>query len=194
MVSGSSLFTCPWAHNLIANVIGLDQSVFEILYQNFSNVFSFDQPPDNPALVRSTAASLKIDHLTNSNSNVTEVFPGQVFYANISAIDDFNSTIANVIAAYALSNTPTVNRTTVTPFLSSNAFGVLSDNIPTIPIGILGMKNRSVSLVKYFTDPAGRAQKQINIRLYSCGFGFGFDADTRICTCDSRLESLGISW
>ena len=182
MASASSLFTCPWAHNLIANVIGLDQSVFEILYQNFSNVFSFDQPPDNPALVRSTAASLKIDHLTNYNSNVAEVFPGQVFYANISAVDDFNSTIANVIAAYALSNTSTVNRTTVTPFLSSNAFGVLSDNVPTIPIRILGMKNQSVSLVIYSTDPAGRAQEQINIRLYSCGFRFGFDADTRICT------------
>ena len=196
MVSGSSLITCPWAYNFIfrENVTRLNQSVFEILDQNFSNVFSFDQPPNKPALVRSTAANLRVDHLSDSNSDVAKVFPGQVFYANISAVDDFNNTIANVIAAYASSNTPTVNRSTVTPFLSSNAFGVLSDNIPTtIPIRILGMENQSISLVIYSTDPAGRAQEQINVMLYSCGFGFLFDTQTRICACDSRLESLGIS-
>ncbi len=196
MVSGSSLITCPWAYDLIVrdNVLGLDQSVFEILDQNFTNVFSFDQPPSKPALVRSTAARLIIDHLSESNSKVARVFPGQVFYANISAVDDFNNTIANVIAAYASSNTPTTNRNTVTPFLGSNAFGVLSDNVPsTIPIRVLGIENQSVSLVVYSTDPGGRAQEQININLYSCGFGFIFDTQAQICACDIRLERLGIS-
>ena len=196
MVSGSSLFTCPWAYDLIVreDMLDLTQSVFEILNQKYSNVFSFDQPPNKPALVRSTAASLKIDHITDSNSSVAKVFPGQVFYANISAVDDFNNTIGNVIAAFASSDTPTVNRSTVTPFLSSNAFAVLSDNVPTtVPIRILGMENQSVSLVVYSTDPAGRAQEQINIELYSCGFGFVFDVEEQICACDTRLESLDIS-
>ena len=196
MVSGSSLFTCPWAYKFIVreNMLDLTQSVFEILNQNYSNVFSFDQPPNKPALVRSTAATLKIAHLTESNSNITKVFPGQVFYANVSAVDDFNNTIANVIAAFASSDTPNVNRSTVMPFLSSNAFAVLSDNEPTtVPIRILGMENQSINLVVYSTDPAGRAQEQINIQLYSCGFGFVFDVREKICACDSRLESLGIS-
>ena len=195
MVSGSSLFTCPWAYDLIVrdNMI-IDQSVFEILDQNFTNVFSFDEPPNRPALVRSTAARLIVDHLFETNLNVIQVFPGQIFYANISAVDDFNNTIGNVIAAYATSNTPTTDRNTVTPLLGSNAFGVLSDNVPTtIPIRVLGIENQSVSLVVYSTDPGGRAQEQINISLYSCGFGFVFNTQVQICACDARLESLGIS-
>ena len=52
---------------------------------------------------------------------------------------------------------------------------------------------QSVSLVVYSTDPAGRAQEQINIKLYSCGFGFVFDVEEQICACDTRLESLDIS-
>ena len=87
---------------------------------------------------------MKIDHITDSNLSVAKVFPGQVFYANISAVDDFNNTIGNVIAAFASLDTPTVNRSTVTPFLSSNAFAVLSDNVPIIvPIRTLGMENHA---------------------------------------------------
>ena len=197
MVSGSSLVTCPWVRDLIFSkqISGSFVSVYQILDQNYPDVFSFDQPPDNPSLVRSFPGKLKVDLLTDSNSSnaITEVFPGQVFYANISALDDFNNIIANVIAAYASPDTPTVNNSSVIPFLSSNAFAVLSDNIPTrVPIRVHGMENQSINLVIYSTDLAGRAQEQINIELYSCGFGFIFDVEAQICTCNSRLESLGI--
>lgn len=55
-----------------------------------------------------------------------------------------STTLLNVIAAFASLDTPTVNRSTVTPFLSSNAFAVLSDNVPIIvPIRTLGMENHA---------------------------------------------------
>ena len=99
----------------------------------------------------------------------------------------------HVITAYASSDTPSVN-STVTPFLSSNAFAVLSDNVSTtVPIRILGLENQSISLILYSTDIAGRAQEQINIKLYSCGFGFVFNVQEKLCACDFRLENLGIS-
>ena len=194
MVSGSSLITCPWARSLLFRRTDVLESVFEILDRNYQEVFSFDQPPNNTALVRSVSARLEVDPLTDSNSSIIEVFPGQVFYANISALDDFNGTISSVVAAFASSDTPTVDRSTVTPFLSSNAFAVLSDNVPTtVPIRILGMENQSISLVIYSTELTGRAERQINIKLYSCGFGFVFDIQEQICACDTRLESMGIS-
>ena len=190
MVSGSSLLTCPWARGFLFR---RTEPIFEILDQDYQEVFSFDQPPNNPTIVHSVSARLNVDLFTESNSSIPEVFPGQVFYANISAFDDFNETISIVVAAFASSDTPTVNRSTVIPFLSSNAFAVLSDNEPTmVPIRILGMENQSVSLVIYSTELAGRAEREINVKLYSCGFGFTFDMQEQICACDTKLESLGI--
>ena len=202
MVSGSSLATCPWIVDLLLEQAKSGNSdteaisfVFEFLNDNYRNVFSFDEPPNNPSLIRSISYRLKVKLLNDSNSSsvITNVFPGQVFYANISALDVLNNTISNVIAAYASSDTLTGNMSSVKPLLSSNAFAVLSDNVPTtVPIRVLGSENQSISLVIYSTDFGGRAQKQINIQLYSCGFGFMFDAQAQICACDSRLETLGI--
>ena len=196
MISGSSLITCPWVFGLFFKQnFSTFGSVYELLNRYYPDVFSFDQPPDNPSLIRSISAKLEVDLLNDSSSSsaITEVFPGQIFYANISALDDFNNTIANVIAAYASSDTPTVNRSSVMPFLSSNAFAVLSGNVPTtVPIRVLGMENQSISLIIYSTDLAGRAQKEINVQLYSCGFGFEFDNTAQVCTCHSILERLGI--
>ena len=118
VVSGSSLSTCPWAYSLRTKY-GLNRSVFEILYQEYQDVFDFDVPPNDPTIVRSAAARLEIEKL-ESNSDIIEVFPGEIFYVNISAVDDFNHTISNVIAAFAETETPTRERNEApTPFLSS---------------------------------------------------------------------------
>ena len=115
---------------------------------------------------------------------------------NISAIDDFknNIIVSNVIAAYASSDTTKFNGTFIMPFLSSNRFAVLDENKPTmIPVRITGEGNQTVSLVIYSTDTAGRAQEQLNIELFSCGFGFQFDAVEGVCVCDSELTHRGIT-
>ena len=199
MVSGSSLSTCPWAYGVINKSRNPDQSLFEILNEEYSSVFSFDEVPDNPILVRSAAASLEIEHLDSfvNESNITKVFPGQTFSVNISAIDDFSNIVSNVVAAFASSDTlkeSDDNGTNITPFLSSNRFAVLDENNPTtVPVRLIGRENQNVSLIIYSTDIAGRAQEQINILLYPCGFGFQFDTTERICVCDSRLEQHGIA-
>lgn len=193
MVSGSSLATCPWTQSLIAKN-GQNKSLFEILAEEYPLVFDFDQFPNDPTLVRSAAAKLRIEHPFSDDSDVIEVFPGEVFYVDISALDDFNNTISNVVAAFASlsGGTITENSNTLTPFLSSNAFAVLADSFPTsVPIKIAGVENQTVSLIIYSTDLAGRAQEQINIKLYSCGFGFQFDANEHICACDPIFQRMG---
>ena len=190
IVSGSSLATCPWAQSLIEE--NSQRPLFEILAEEYPDVFEFDEPPNNPTLVRSIAAKLKIEVLASNDSKTTEVFPGQVFYANISALDDFNNTVTNVVAAFASSETTTdINSATnIIPFLSSNVFAVLDSNEPTtVPIKVAGAENQTVNLVIYSTDLAGRAQEQLNVTLYSCGFGFKFDTNEQICACDPDLES-----
>ena len=197
MVSGSSLATCPWAENLLHND-ETNRSVFDILNQDFPNVFDFDRPPNDSSLIRSSADRLVVEDQDNVyrdvNSNVTSAFPGEVFHINISAVDDFNQTISNVIAAFASSAISEENKGVVIPFLSSNAFAVLVDNEPTtVPVRVFGMENQTINLIIYSTDVAGRAQVQIDINLLTCGFGFVFDVKEQICTCDSRLEEMGIT-
>ena len=190
MVWGSSLFTCPWAQSLIKKHSS-NNSVFEILYEEFPNVFDFDERPDNPTLIRSEASKLLVEYLTN----VTYFFPGQVFHINISAMDDFGRTISTVVSAFASSNMPSENRTSlVTPLLNSNTFAILADNGPTtVPIKVLGSGNQNISIVIYSVDVRGSTQQEINFNLYPCGFGFTFDSNQRVCVCDHILESNGIS-
>ena len=193
MVSGSSLSTCPWAEDILWRHRDSNQSLFEILNEEYSSVFSFDEVPDNPTVVRSASARLQIDNLDSySASNSTKVFPGQVFHVNISAIDDFENIVSNIVAAYAFSAVS--DETSIMPFLSSNRFAVLDENNPTtIPIRVTGKENGSVNFIIYSTDTDGRAQEHIDIELLSCGFGFQFDVEEGICVCDPQLTQLGIT-
>ena len=195
MVSGSALSTCPWAFGVLNRSTNPNNSLFEILSEDYSSVFSFDEVPDNPTLVRSASARLEIEHLDSYQSNITQVFPGQVFYVNISAIDDFENIVSNVVAAFASTDTTiNSNGTSINPFLGSNRFAVLEENKPTtIPVKITGKESQNVSLVIYSTDTAGRAQEHINIELFSCGFGFQFDTQEEICVCNPRLTQRGIA-
>ena len=195
MVSGSALLTCPWAYDLLQRE-DQNRSVFEILYEEYPEVFDFDEPPNNPRLVQSAAAKLEVQRLDESDSNIYEVFPGQTFNVRVSAIDDFNNIISNVVAGFASPNTFSENSTNlITPLLSSNVFAVLTENEPTIvPITVLAAENQTVDVVIYSTELAGRAQQQITVKLFSCGFGFVFDPVGRDCTCDMDLlnTNLGI--
>ena len=194
MVFGSSLSTCPWARDVLRTNRDPNLSLFEILNEEYSSVFSFGEVPDNPTLVQSASARLEIELLNSYESNITKVFPGQVFHINISAVDDFENIVSNVVAAYASSDTPDINGTSIMPFLSSNRFAVLDENkSTTIPVRVTGNGNQNVSLVVYSTDIGGRAQEQIDIELFSCGFGFQFDTQEGVCVCDSRLIQHGIT-
>ena len=194
MVYGSALRTCPWASSFIQKD-DFNRSVFEILYDEYPNVFDFDQRPDKQTLVRSSAAKLNISvPLNDSETNAIEVFPGEVFNVSISAIDDFNNTLSGVVAAFAQSDTSSENGTSlIIPLLSSNSFAIVTgDGNTKVPVRLFGGENQSVSVVIYSTDIGGRAQEQINVRLYSCGFGFIFDSNRQICACDPEVEQTGL--
>ena len=186
MVSGSALLTCPWAYDLLQKE-DQNRSVFEILYEEYPEVFDFDEPPNNPRLVQSAAAKLEVQRLDESDSNIYEVFPGQTFNVRVSAIDDFNNIISNVVAGFASPNTFSENSTNlITPLLSSNVFAVLTENEPTIvPITVLAAENQTVDVVIYSTELAGRAQQQITVKLFSCGLDL----------CLTRLDvTVRVTW
>ena len=189
MVSGSSLATCPWVQQLREKDKS-NRSVFEILAEDYPSVFSFDQPPNNSMVVQSTAAELSIDYnYTDDGLNVAEVFPGQQFNLNISALDDFNQIISNVVTAFATTTDDSANNgSSLRPLLGSTNFAVLETNHSTgIPVTILGSENQNISLVIYSTDSSARAQLQLNITLLKCGFGFKFHSSNSSCACDPRL-------
>ena len=194
VISGSSLITCPWAQPLIKNG-GPDRSLFDILIEDYHNIFDVDQPESNSTsnLVQSMSSRLQIVELTPYTTNgTTDVFPGQVFQVNISAFDDFNQTISNIITAFATPSDSPHGDDSLTPLLGSTGFAVLESNRPTtVPVQILGPEDQDISLVVYSTDSAGRAQMQLDIKLLSCGFGFEIDPTNSTCLCDSKLNNDG---
>lgn len=103
----------------------------------------------------------------------------------------FENTVSNIVAAYASSDASDINGTSIVPFFSSNRFVVLDENKPTmVPVQITGEGNQTVSLLIYSIDIAGRAQEQLNIKLFSCGFGFQFDAEESIVCVTPDLYSV----
>ena len=194
VVSGSSLATCPWAQQLRKRD-NFNRSVFQILAEDFPSVFIFDQPPNNSLVVQSTAARLNINNnypeYTDSTS-IIEVFPGERFNLNISALDDFDQIISSVVTAFAttVDNGHANNDGTLRPLLGSTNFAVLETNHSTgISVTILGSENQNISLVIYSTDPSSRAQLQLNITLLNCGVGFEFDSSNSSCVCDPRINN-----
>ena len=187
MVSGSSLATCPWAQELRERD-KFNRTVFEILAEEYTNVFHFDQPPINSTFIQSTAASLNISYEYYDGSRIIEVFPGQQFNLDIFARDDFDQTISNVITAFAATDDPASNGSSLRTLLGTTNFAVLENNHSTgVPVTILGSQNQNISLVIYSTDPSGRAQLQLNITILECGFGFVFYPSNGSCACDPRL-------
>jgi hypothetical protein len=191
MVSGSSLATCPWAQQLRKRD-NFNRSVFQILAEDFPSVFIFDQPPNNSMVVQSTAARLDINNYYEytDNMSIIEVFPGERFNLNISALDDFEQVISSVVTAFATTadDDHANNEGTLRPLLGSTNFAVLETNHSTgISVAILGSENQNISLIIYSTDSSARAQLQLNITLLSCGVGFEFDSSNSSCVCDPRL-------
>ena len=187
MVSGSSLATCPWAQQLRESD-NFNRSVFEILAEDFPTVFDFDRPPSNSTYIQSTAARLYTDN--DSSINKLQIFPGQRIFLNISARDDFNEIVTNVVTAFAvtLNNSRQNERSFLRPLLGSTNFAVLESNHSTaVPVTILGSENQNISLAIYSTDSSSRAQLILNITVLGCGFGFIFHPSNSSCVCDPRL-------
>ena len=188
MVSGSSLATCPWAQQLRKRD-NFYRSVFQILAEDFPSVFSFDQPPNNSMVVQSTAARLDINYKDTDDANIVDVFPGERFNLNISALDDFNHIISSVVTAFATTTDDHADSgSSLRPLLGSTNFAVLETNHSTgISAAILGSENQNISLIIYSTDSSARAQLQLNVTLLKCGIGFIFHSSNSSCVCDPRL-------
>ena len=190
LLFGSSLVTCPWAHELTENN-NFNRSIFAILTQEYPNIFEVEpQQPRVADVVQSMSARLEIESNETplSADGAIEVFPGQTFSLSVSALDDFNHTVANIITAFATVDASRYDGSLLVPLLGSTNFAVLERDRPTsVPVRILGSEDQNISLVIYSTDSAGRAQRRLDITLLSCGFGFIFDYENNTCLCDYRI-------
>ena len=187
LVSGSSLVTCPWARQLKEND-HLNRNVFEILADEYPNVFHINQSQTSSNLVQSMSAQLVVEDYDRNRR--IKVFPGQSFEISISALDDFDQIITNIITAFATADSSKYRGRSLIPVLGTTNFAVLESNRSTIvPVKILGEEDQNISLIISSTDSAGRAQKRLNITLLSCGFGFTFNTSNNTCSCDDKINA-----
>ena len=190
-VYGSALYSCPWALGILGNET--DRSTFQILHDDFPNVFDFDERPDRPELVQSIPAQLVID---NREDLPTTVAAGETFNISIATYDDFGQIVSAVISSFVAASDFRFQVTlanSTAPRVAENNFGVLVKNSSTqIPVTIFGLENQELVVVVYSVDVGRRAQTSIPIKIVPCGFGFDYDRKQSTCVCRKELEDLEV--
>ncbi len=187
---GSNLQFCPWAVQL--RLQGYDEgTVFRTLYRYFPTVFNFSQEPSTAELVTTTPRQLVIHDAQPTYS----VFPGGVFYLNLSTLDGLNNTINSVLGSYVLTIDGQSNVEDIQNSVSylGNIFAFLPNSTGLVPAGLVSTENHTVSVVIYSVDCLALAQQEIVIKVGFCPSGFVFNEKARICQCDQRLVDEGIT-
>ena len=153
-----------------------ESSVFQILSENFPDVFNFGGSTKGPEVVRSTAASLEIQ---NRSALPSKVSPGEVIALNFSAYDDFNQVVSTVKSSFALVSTDNALTS-----VSDDNFGVLrNDKLTELPFSMNGIENQNVTVIIFSTDVGSRVQTTFSLEVVLCGFGFTFNSDQNTCDC-----------
>ena len=185
-IYGSVLSACSWAYDLQYRFN--NNNTIAILHENFPNVFSFEENPLHPGLVRGFASRLEY----KMSEVPSTVAPGQSFSVNFSATDNLGNKINTVLSSFSSSlvNLERDNRTSSVTFLNANNFAILSnENSTSVSITVMGPEDQDVDIIIYSSN-AGvvRAQTTLQVRLSSCGFGFQL-SDNR-CECRSDFTKL----
>ena len=171
---GTSLKSCPWAHNLS---YGENMSVYEVLYRDYNNTFFFDQKPENSTMVSTKPASIHVTLPSNEDSpGSLNLIPGEVATIKIQIFDLYN----NIIPAVVTSLVNSSNSSAVSTLGDS---GFWYTDLEMAEISITGMQEGLLN-VSIFTDGAST---MISIKLNSCPLGFSIDTLTEKCVCDELL-------
>ena len=181
LVFGSALTTCPWLPTLMQSSPEFDAmgNVYENL-QNYHNTFIFEHK-DSALLFSTPAARLRAEKHLNIS-----VMPGEQFFVDMMALDDFNNDVPQVIT----SNVVGKGEEESTSVIGDFGFFELRPRLQMFaPITVYSEENINVTIRLTTIDL--EAEMMLNVRLTSCVVGFNHS--DRQCVCDERLISRVIS-
>ena len=188
IIFGSSLSTCYWSANL--QLQNPDFTVFEILARDYPDVFNFtDQDTVGLQNVGTPARRLVVEDLQLKYI----ASPGEVFRLNVSAYDNFQQNIPNVVKSYISSDKPQVlKKSTTTSTVGNNSFAPLAGGTASIvPAKVLGDPHQNLTVIVYSTDNGGQVSAQVTVELVDCSVGFNYE--NKSCECDQKFEDERIS-
>lgn len=183
-VFGTSLETCPWLTYFKEDMTysyNYNQSVYENLHRS-GRVFHFDQVPNNPRLVSSETARLRV----NKDLQIS-VMPGERFHVDISAVDVFNKQIPEVITSAVVGEGRDDNSTSVIG--DFGFFTVQPNSTETAPIAVYSEENTNITV--RLTTIDFQTEVLLTVTLTDCILGFVHNELE--CVCDGRLASHDVS-
>lgn len=177
LIYGSALTTCPWLSTLRKNSTTFNPMLN--VYENLQNTFIFDKSQPIPPRFSTPAARL----LIKKDLNIS-VMPGEQFFLELSAQDDFNNEVPQVITSSVI---------------DKDAFSVIGDfgffefrpnRQIAAPITVFGNENIDSVSIRLTTIDL-EADMMVNIRLTPCVVGFTHSEGQ--CVCNEQLISRGVS-
>lgn len=183
-VFGSALETCPWLAHFKADTTyryNRNHSVYENLHRS-GRVFSFDQVPNNPRLVSTETARLRVE-----KDLQISVMPGEQFHVDISALDAFNKLIPEVITSAVVGEERDDNSTSVIG--DFGFFTTQASSFEVAPIAVYSEENKNITVRLTTVD----FQTEVLLKVTLTGCNLGFVHSELECVCDERLASHSVS-
>ena len=178
LIYGSTLSTCPWAAPLTrANP---DQSVYQILYNQYHNMFVSGEPPTGVEEVATQSAYLNVTH----PPSLTMLSPGEQFPLRVFAYDRFDQPVPSIV--YSRTSNPQV-RAYLTENTASNRSGVIDNSLQLVAPN----ENLNVTVTVVSTDTP--AQHSLRLTIKPCELGFVYSPQNRSCMCSPSLTRVGVS-
>ena len=189
LVYGSTLTTCPWISTLKQE--SLDFNPRRTVYDNLRD---YRRTMDYPMQQQRRAPQFSTDTArleVDNNLNIS-VMPGEQFFVNVIALDDFGHTIPEVVTSSVVleDGEEELDDNTTSVIGDFGYFEVQPQPKQTLaPVTVFGDENTEVTL--RLTAINLESDAFIRVTLTPCSVGFthvGFE-----CVCDSRLESHDVS-
>ena len=184
VVYGSALTTCPWLSALRENMMYNPTETVYANLQNYKGTFMYDQRrnPGRPPF------STETSRLSIEKDLDIAVMPGEQFVVNISALDEFNNQVPEVITSNVVSkNSEEDNSASIIG--DFGFFEVRPKRSTLAPITVLSDTEENVTI--RLTTINIRTEILLRVRLTACVVGFTHSESQ--CVCDDRLSSRGIS-
>ncbi len=178
IVYGSTLEKCPWGEVVRSSGNFTNMSLFEILYQHYSHILSFDKAPVTIDQVTTLPGRIE---LRDKPSDPINVIPGEVFHVNVVVLDRFFRETPAVISSKAEDY---LQQRSVTSVLGFSGYWFTGSS-STVQMAIYGTTNQENITVSLFTTDSF-AQTSFKVNLLDCPMGFILREHS--CVCDPRLH------
>ncbi len=177
-IYGSTLETCPWAIDILLSRNDTNMSLFEILYNDYHNIFNFEEEPNSIQQVSTDPNKVVI---VDKTQDPISILPGEEFHVNVVSLDRFSRVVPAVLSS-KIGGQYVHSSVRSTLGLSGYWFTV---NDTDTPVTVYGERNLDNVTVTLFTVTSF-AQTDFVVNLLNCPDGFVFEKNS--CICDRRLD------